>query len=119
MNQTTGDSKLQVSGAIVLKGKEEKEPIREVQGTAFETGTMVKLADKEETSVEIKAGGLQMVRLTQKDDGIDAIYIPATDQVLLVDQKQVTPEQHAAIKAKYEAMVKQKGMHEKEEQVEK
>jgi len=103
MNQTTGDSKkLKISGSILQKGEDTKEPIIVPQGTEVETGTLVKLAEDQETSVEIKAGEVEMVRFTKKEDGIDAIYIPARDEVLLIEDKEVTPEQHAAIKAKYE-----------------
>lgn len=103
MNQTTGDSKkLRISGSILQKGEDTKEPIVVPQGTEVETGTLVRLAEDPETSVEIKTGDVEMVRFTRGEDGIDAIYIPSRDEVLLVDNKAVTPEQHAAIKAKYE-----------------
>ena len=106
MNQTTGDSKKkQITGGVVVKG-EEKEPIQVPEGTDFETGALVKLAQNPETAIEVKVGNVQIVKLTEKEDGLSALYIPATDQVLVVDEKQVTPEQHAAIRAKYEALVK-------------
>lgn len=107
MNQTIGDSrkKKQITGGVVVKGNG-KEPIQVPEGTDFETGTLVELAQNPETAIEIKAGDVQIVKLTEKEDGISALYIPATDQVLVVDEKQVTPEQHAAIRAKYQALVK-------------
>ncbi len=114
MNQTTGDSrKQQINGAALLKEGDEKKPIQAIEETDFETGTLVKLAENPETSVEIKTGDVEMVRLTKKEDGIDAIYIPARDEVLVVDHKEITPEQHAAIKAKYEAY-KKKAREQKE-----
>ena len=106
MNPPTGDSKKkQITGGVVVKG-EEKEPIQVPEGTDFETGALVKLAQNPETAIEIKVGNVQIVKLTEKEDGLSALYIPATDQVLVVDEKQVTPEQHAAIRAKDEALVK-------------
>ena len=56
MNQTTGDSKKkQITGGVVVKG-EEKEPIQVPEGTDFETGALVKLAQNPETAIEIKVG---------------------------------------------------------------
>jgi len=114
MNRTTGDSKKnQITGGVVIKG-EEREPIQVPEGTDFETGALVKLAQDPETAIEIKTGDVEIVKLTEKEDGISALYIPATDQVLVVENKQVTPEQHAAIRAKYEALVKAKAQEEVE-----
>ena len=95
MNQTTGDSrKQQINGAALLKEGDEKKPIQAIEETDFETGTLVKLAENPETSVEIKTGDVEMVRLTKKEDGIDAIYIPARDEVLVVDHKEITLKQN-------------------------
>ena len=61
MNQTTGDSKKkQITGGVVVKG-EEKELIQVPEGTDFETGALVKLAQNPETAIEIKVGNVQIV----------------------------------------------------------